>query len=58
SQFKIFDDDNINETKFEQIEPDAILPSLSSYWYTYITKHTHLNLSCLSELANYFILLY
>ncbi|CAF3537092.1 unnamed protein product [Rotaria sp. Silwood1] len=48
----IFDNDNVNETKFEQTEPDAVLPSLSSYWYTYITKHAHLSLSCLSVLAN------
>ncbi|CAF2201795.1 unnamed protein product, partial [Rotaria magnacalcarata] len=41
----IFDDDNTNETKFQQTEPDAILSSLSSYWYTYITKHAHLSLS-------------
>jgi HAD superfamily 5'-nucleotidase-like hydrolase len=39
----------------KQTEPDAILPSLSSsYWYTYITKHAHLSLSCLSVLANHF----
>ncbi|CAF1062442.1 unnamed protein product [Rotaria sordida] len=49
----IFDHDNINQTKFEQTEPDTILPSLSSYWYTYITKHAHLSLSCLSVLANH-----
>lgn len=51
----IFQDDNIKETKLEQTEPDAVLPSLSSsYWYTYITKHAHLSLSCLSVLANHF----
>jgi HAD superfamily 5'-nucleotidase-like hydrolase len=51
----IFDNDNSNETKLEQTEPDAVLPSLSSsYWYTYITKHAHLSLSCLSVLANHF----
>jgi HAD superfamily 5'-nucleotidase-like hydrolase len=50
----IFDNDNTNETIFEQTEPDAVLPSLSSYWYTYITKHAHLSLSCLSVLANHF----
>ncbi|CAF1086740.1 unnamed protein product [Rotaria sordida] len=49
----IFDHDNINQTKFEQTEPDTILSSLSSYWYTYITKHAHLSLSCLSVLANH-----
>lgn len=49
----VFDnDDNTNQTKCEQTEPDAILPSLSSYWYTYITKYAHLSLSCLSVLAN------
>jgi hypothetical protein len=42
----IFDNDNTNET-----ESDAVL---SSYWYTYITKHAHLSLSCLSVLANHF----
>ncbi|CAM2703756.1 unnamed protein product [Rotaria socialis] len=47
----IFDDDNTNETKFQQTEPDAILSSLSSYWYTYITKYAH---SSLSVLANHF----
>ncbi|CAF1220589.1 unnamed protein product [Adineta steineri] len=48
----IFDND---ETKFEQTNPDALLPALtSSYWYTYITKHAHLSLSCLSVLANHF----
>jgi HAD superfamily 5'-nucleotidase-like hydrolase len=50
----IFDDKNTNKTKLEQTEPDAVLPSLSSYWYTYITKHAHLSLSCLSVLANDF----
>lgn len=52
----IFDENDKNETKFEQTEPDAVLPSLSSssYWYTYITKHAHLSLSCLSVLANQF----
>ena len=46
--------DNTTETKMEQTDPDAVLPSLSSYWYTYITKHAHLSLSCLSVLANHF----
>ncbi|CAF0998113.1 unnamed protein product [Rotaria sordida] len=41
-------------TKFEQTEPDAILPSRSSCWYTYITKHAYLSLSYLSVLANHF----
>ncbi|CAF3992390.1 unnamed protein product [Rotaria sordida] len=50
----IFDDDNTNQTKSEQTEPDAVLPSLTSYWYAYITKHAHLSLSCLSVLANHF----
>ncbi|CAF1160912.1 unnamed protein product [Rotaria sordida] len=50
----IFDDDNTNRTKSEQTEPDAVLPSLTSYWYAYITKHAHLSLSCLSVLANHF----
>ena len=45
----IFDND---QTEYQQTEPDAVLPSLSSYWYTYITKHAHLSLSCLSVLAN------
>ncbi|CAF3080413.1 unnamed protein product [Rotaria socialis] len=44
-------DDNINRRKLEQTEPDVALPSLSSYWYTYITKYAHLSLSCLSVLA-------
>ena len=44
--------DGIETTKFDQTEPDAVLPSLSSYWFTYITKHAHLSLSCLSVLAN------
>ncbi|CAF1256419.1 unnamed protein product [Rotaria sordida] len=35
-------------------KPDAVLPSLTSYWYAYITKHAHLSLSCLSVLANHF----
>lgn len=48
----VFTGDNINETKDEQTEPDAILPSISSYWYSYITRHAHLSLSCLSVLAN------
>jgi HAD superfamily 5'-nucleotidase-like hydrolase len=44
SDSMIFDND--------QSKPDAVLPPLSSYWYTYITKHAHLSLSCLSVLAN------
>lgn len=35
----------------EENQPDLML---SSYWYTYITKHAHLSLSCLSILANQF----
>ena len=47
-------EDTAAETKMEQTDPDAVLPALSSYWYTYITKHAHLSLSCLSVLANHF----
>ncbi|UJR07753.1 hypothetical protein I4U23_012037 [Adineta vaga] len=50
----IFHSEETNETQFEQTKPDAVLPNLSSYWYTYITKHAHLSLSCLSVLANDF----
>ena len=52
--FKECDNDDTNKTKYEQTEPDAILSSVSSYWYAYITKHAHLSLSCLSVLANHF----
>ncbi|CAF1086470.1 unnamed protein product [Adineta ricciae] len=46
-----FSNEDSSET---QTKPDAVLPALSSYWYTYITKHAHLSLSCLSVLANEF----
>ena len=48
----VADADAVETTRLEQTEPDAVLPSLSSYWFTYITKHAHLSLSCLSVLAN------
>ena len=46
SESIIFDND--------ETQPDVLLKSLSSYWYTYITKHAHLSVSCLSVLANQF----
>jgi len=45
---------NSTKEKDEQNEPDVLLKSSSSYWFTYITKHAHLSLSCLSLLANQF----
>lgn len=47
-------DSMIFDQEDEQNEPDLLLKSLSSYWYTYITKHAHLSVSCLSLLANQF----